>query len=1065
MRCHICSAPLAGDEGTNTEPRKSWCTTTDSSRSWSTTTDFDRSWHTTTDSDRSCRTTTDSERRPLRSTSNTSLESIISLCSWTESSVGNKAKIPFSSSKTSLGSLISLCSWAESSAGDAACSSRSSGTVGSLVLEEDVQVLQPHKGRVKSRHLHQKPYSYPHVNFDLHPKEWKRGPAGATLWSSSMTRLIPATAPSLQHTTRSKGSPTHLKRHSWRISFLDYKQQELLEWHIHRKHQVKVTPPSRWASSTGTRPKSTIASGQHRGRLGPQQSLQKSHSYPHGDFCGKQKLLERNINEKYREKHAAPVHRVSTRKGRGQIAITDVPYWDEVGLHHYHQKPDPYSHNNFHPCQKELQKQREGPMRQTDSMHRMIPATPSLHSAIRGKDSHPHHGSRISFLSYKEQELLEWNVHKKQQQKDSVSSQWSFNPEAKKVGIAHGYQTHWTGIGPQHPPQKPHSYSRINSSFLEKELHRQHKGPTPQFHPLSKGTPTSASLQPTIKGKGSSSPAHFQGRRARSPADVAQGCQPLWGRVRPQRVHQKPHSYPYMGICEEQVLHDWAICKKINVQKNKGPSRRASSTEGGGTTRWFDSRTRLVPAAPSLQAKGKGSPAHLQEHNNRTGVLGSEEWELLAYNAHKKSQERSVTPLHQASSRAGGTPTLPSDLTTRLMITSPSIHPAGKGRGSPTHFQGSHRETRAQRFTDMPSGEKLQRASQQLPKAASPKAKLLAPSLPHSIMQSIDKEQVMWDLHMCLAQGLETGHGRPYVEYPVCLQCGRCTPFCPHPRSRRSPSLLVYPRLSVRKGEIHMSLGFLLKIKRCEADRWGLGPGVDASKMRLGREHPSRRERSRAITVDAGAERAQRQQRGQHRKGWETAHQHRGPEKSHSLARQHSADGVYLKNRDEDAPPGVRRVSFSASDRLSPKPSKSATKPSNHPHSKKLAPKEAKPHESKSHKKHPTILERLLSYMKKTWTKLGVKKVKKPPSKQGPVASSQKPHFSSSQPPAAKLNRMSSSSKQGHSHGHRRVSLQLPKDDVSPPVKTRESHHQAKSPSSKGSKQLFRKPSMTQLRP
>ncbi|XP_042300902.1 uncharacterized protein LOC121918922 isoform X2 [Sceloporus undulatus] len=1035
------------------------------------------------------------------------MESVISLCSWIGSSQANKTKIPRSASKTSLGSVISLRSWAELSAGDAPSGSWSSGKAASLSLQEDAQILQPYQDRVRSRHLHQKPYSYPHVNFDLHLKEQKRQPARATLWSSSMTRLVPGAAPSLQHIRPSKGRPSHLQRHGQRVGFLDYKQQELLEWHIYRKHQAKVTPPSRWASSTGTRPKSAVASGQHRGRLGPQQSLQKSHSYPHRGFYGTQKLLEWNIDEKYREKHATSAHRVSNREGRNQLDITHVPYWNEVELHSSHRKPHPYSHIDVHLHQKELQKQWEGPMLQSDSMRRLIPATPSLHPAIRGKGSHPHvqsHRSRISFLSYKEQELLEWNVHKKWQQKDSVPLQQSYSSEAKKAGMARGYQPHWIGIELQHPSQKPCSYSYIDSSLCEKELRRQHKRPTPQFHPLSKGIPTSASLQPTIKSKGGSSPAHFQGHgdrlsflgykeqeqlacqiyekhgqkeatpshrtsssKAQSPADVAQSWQSHRGRVRPQKVHQKPHSYPHVGLSKDQVFYDWDVHKKNNVQKNKGPSRRASSTGRAGTTRQFDSMARVIPVAPSLHGKGKGSLAHLQEHGNRTGVLGGKECELLAYNVHKKSRERSVTPLHQTSSREGGTPMLQSDLTT-----SPSFHPAGKGRDSPAHFQGSHRETRAQSFADIPSGEILQWISKQRPKAASPKDKLLAPSLPFSIMESVDKEQAMRDLHMCLAQGLETGRGRPYVEYPVCLQCGRCTPFCPHPRSRHSPSLLVYPRLSVRKGKVHMSLGFLLKIKRHEADRWGLGSGVDVSKMRLGREHHSRRDRSKAITADTGAERAQHQQRGEHRKGRETAHQHRGPEKSRSPIRQDSAEGVYLKNRDQDVPPGVRRVSFSAADRLSPKSSKSAIKPSklsNHPHSNpqrsKPAPKEARPHKAKSHKKHSTILGRLLSYMKKTWTKLGERKGKKPPSKQGSVASSQKPHFSGRQTDGeVLLNRKSSSSKQGHSHDHRSVSLQLPEDDVSPPAKSRESHHQTKSPSSKRSKQLSRKPSMMQLR-
>lgn len=107
-------------------------------------------------------------------------------------------------------------------------------------------------------------------------------------------------------------------------------------------------------------------------------------------------------------------------------------------------------------------------------------------------------------------------------------------------------------------------------------------------------------------------------------------------------------------------------------------------------------------------------------------------------------------------------------------------------------------------------------------------------------------KQAMQDLQVCLAKGLKKGCSQPGVEYPICLLCGRCTPYCPHPRPQHSPCLLVYPRLGVQDGEVYMTLGFLLKIKRSEADAWGLVQGLEKSKAEWGREHPSRKERSKS---------------------------------------------------------------------------------------------------------------------------------------------------------------------------------------------------------------------------
>uniref|UniRef100_A0A8C5RFJ0 4Fe-4S ferredoxin-type domain-containing protein n=1 Tax=Laticauda laticaudata TaxID=8630 RepID=A0A8C5RFJ0_LATLA len=130
--------------------------------------------------------------------------------------------------------------------------------------------------------------------------------------------------------------------------------------------------------------------------------------------------------------------------------------------------------------------------------------------------------------------------------------------------------------------------------------------------------------------------------------------------------------------------------------------------------------------------------------------------------------------------------------------------------------------------------------------------------LAHAIVESLDTEQATRDLHMCLAKGLENGRSQPSVEYPVCLLCGRCAPYCPHPHPQHSPCLLVYPRLNVQDGEVYMNLGFLLKIKRHEASKWGLVQGKDASKLQHSKDHPSKQERSQSRSRISGVPLQQR---------------------------------------------------------------------------------------------------------------------------------------------------------------------------------------------------------------
>uniref|UniRef100_A0A8D0DN34 Uncharacterized protein n=1 Tax=Salvator merianae TaxID=96440 RepID=A0A8D0DN34_SALMN len=128
----------------------------------------------------------------------------------------------------------------------------------------------------------------------------------------------------------------------------------------------------------------------------------------------------------------------------------------------------------------------------------------------------------------------------------------------------------------------------------------------------------------------------------------------------------------------------------------------------------------------------------------------------------------------------------------------------------------------------------------------------LAPAPPQlqrlgqEIVGSLDKDRAMRDLCLSLAKSPQEGR---CVEYPVCLLCARCNPSCAHPRRRHGPSLLVYPQQSVQDGELHIGLGFLLKMKKAEAAEWGQEQELDATQAQpkgKGRPPPAARPRPRS---------------------------------------------------------------------------------------------------------------------------------------------------------------------------------------------------------------------------
>ncbi|CAM4528681.1 unnamed protein product [Lepidochelys olivacea] len=110
------------------------------------------------------------------------------------------------------------------------------------------------------------------------------------------------------------------------------------------------------------------------------------------------------------------------------------------------------------------------------------------------------------------------------------------------------------------------------------------------------------------------------------------------------------------------------------------------------------------------------------------------------------------------------------------------------------------------------------------PEAGHPRGAPASPKwLIRSIVKSLGTERAARDLQLRLL-----GWGPWSVEYPVCLQCCCCLEgTCPHhptPQGPRGPRLVVYPQLRLGRGRsrLHMSLGFLLRIKRKQACKWQL---------------------------------------------------------------------------------------------------------------------------------------------------------------------------------------------------------------------------------------------------
>ncbi|XP_061482502.1 uncharacterized protein LOC133384575 [Rhineura floridana] len=653
---------------------------------------------------------------------------------------------------------------------------------------------------------------------------------------------------------------------------------------------------------------------------------------------------------------------------------------------------DPKANINLH--QTQLQGRWGGPPPRSNSTTRLIPSAPSLCSAVKplGMPAHSlRRDSRIGFLDYKVQELLDWHVHRKHRQKEVVPSPRAPSPKGRaragSATIPKGGILQWVSqqlsICPRPGSHTPPPALPQRCQTPPKASHVRSPGPCPR----TPGPPPEDFLAPPNLFCKSGSCSSLRGQ-----AEGKMGS----------------------GAAKEGLGGIFSLLgqsKSPPLPKDPGRPRTRKGKER-------DSRARRSPSTPKEARAGspKDKPTEIE-------VSAMVDRKVCWGDALPDATEAHIA-FEQWST------VLPPLLDPSFMCQNQLELPCMTAARVELHHENNRRAV--------------------LP----PKPQCLA----HSIVESLDTDQATRDLHLCLAKTLEKGRGRLSVEYPVCLLCGRCTPYCPHPRPRHSPSLLVYPRLSVREGEVHMCLGFLLKIKRSEASEWGLLQAVGASKRPLGKEGPPRYERSRS----------------RHRKSRGAETQPQSPEKAPRLPKQQPpAQGGDPRAR------GRRSVP-----RRSPQPSKRRHQPQlGKPASSAAA---AWVH-AKPPKNPPSVLKQLLLYIKNAWAKMRGRAPKEqgstaslcklggalgPPGTLGvPSATASEPHNQGgillhrqgSRPMVGSYKELLPPAGQASALGHWRVSLNLDEPEAPRAPKKGESRH-TKAASSGASKKLARQSSPAQTR-
>ncbi|XP_053106330.1 nascent polypeptide-associated complex subunit alpha, muscle-specific form-like isoform X2 [Hemicordylus capensis] len=466
-----------------------------------------------------------------------------------------------------------------------------------------------------------------------------------------------------------------------------------------------------------------------------------------------------------------------------------------------HQGPPAHHKADVGLCQKRQQPRRGA----TAQRGCLSPPAPSSHPpAPQGTRARCPGGSssRLGFLDYKNQELLDWHIQRKHRHKEAAPS---------------------SCLAAAAPPC-----------------------PEPKALVCSVRSPPGGTPLPWV----SQQPPAGQKSRSHTPPPAA-----LQGRCSPPKPRPAPSS-PEPLACLPLAASEDSLLAPLLVCKNESPScAQGGPPEGktGGVAPSKElaqilsllgrSKSPVRPATPKEREKGacsssSGRPSTPKEGRCSAGRAGSPKAKGEPLEAASVLPDRKVRRLSwadampEAQRPCGGAREQP-----------------GAGHCQPKFLEPSFMCQNQLELPCLAAAAQAELPPQgcpppaKAPRAGAPKAQCLA----HSIVHSLDLEQARQQLHLVLAKGLEKRGSRPSVEYPVCLLCGRCTPYCPHhPRRRHSPCLLVYPRLSVQAGEVRMNLGFLLKIKRSEAEEWGLAQGLPLPEARQGKEPPPRKERSRS---------------------------------------------------------------------------------------------------------------------------------------------------------------------------------------------------------------------------
>ncbi|XP_034277096.1 uncharacterized protein LOC117667662 [Pantherophis guttatus] len=883
-----------------------------------------------------------------------------------------------SASNTTLNSITSLYSWAHSSTRDV-CHSRSR-TPPSLVpiASQEIPVWQGHVTRPYKtgfQKSHQRSSSYPPMDFQRHQKQKQRRRSTPT--SESLTKLTPR----VPSTVRS--SPVHIQRFGGRIYFLDYKEQELLDWHIHKKHWQKEAPPLPWQKEAPPLHWEKEAPPLYWEKEAPPLRWQKEASPLH---------WQKEAPPFYWQKEAPPL------------------YWqkEEPPLQWQKEAPPLYWQKEAPP----LQWQKEAPPLQWQKEASPFSQVPSKETNVQAGIT-------------PQNEMVQWV---KQQvsmgQRSRSHTPPSTSPKRRQT--------------PHKPPPVrvrspgPHSQTPVPSSkdllpppfiICQTTSHSNLKAPTnvqigitPQNEVVhwvgqerSMGQRSRSRTPPSTSPKVRQTPPKLPPVRARSPGPRTQTPVPSSKDLLPppfiicQTTSHSSLKVPTDGNLnsvtpEEELTEVLNLLAQNQSLLTKQPGRPKTPKKKEKDVHSKKTSTSKESAGRSGSPKGK--PAETQISL------------MLDRKTHRLSWADDMTEAPQENGD------LPSFARTSFL--------------DPTFM--------CQNQLELPCVHKAQielhQESFKLAKSL-PKSQCLA----HAIVESLDTEQATRDLHMCLAKGLENGGSQPSVEYPVCLLCGRCAPYCPHPHPQHGPCLLVYPRLTVQEGEVYMNLGFLLKIKRHEASKWGLVQGKDASKLQHSKEHPSKQERSQSRS----------RSRSRSRNAHEAAPPSWAPERPSHQARQRSTEAIDLRARRHRA---GSRPSRATTPRSSPR----SPKMESQPRIRKSAPEANQP---KSPQKPPNILKRFLLCIRKVWAK--VRRRKEPTStKRSSRASLQKsassqtlvvPSATSGFQANGILNHKQDSlpkdahSKQGHSHGHRKVTMKVSEHETFHPHKKVDSYY-AKSASS-----------------